>query len=232
MSDTGRGWQAWQMGMLERRGTGNTRPKSRAQVKAEAVAHTRRREDQISLTLFNLAKEEAEKKGFEKGHAEGLEQGRAEGIEQMRAEHAQALEEKLAAAVAPIQELAATYRLAIDGLDDKVSYALVELALATAQQIAGRALELKPEHILDDIEELMGENPTITGTPTLFVSIDDMALVERHLTDTLAAAGWQLRADTTLSRGDCRVETDQREIDATTGDRWARLLHAVGHGEH
>ena len=47
-----------------------------------------------------------------------------------------------------------------------------------------------------------------------------------------AASGWALRPDMSLARGDCRVETEQRAIDATGSDRWTRLLHTVGHGEH
>ncbi|WP_420843351.1 FliH/SctL family protein [Kushneria phosphatilytica] len=35
-----------------------------------------------------------------------------------------------------------------------------------------------------------------------------------------------------LEPGDCRVETEQREIDGSRTDRWERLRHAVGHGKH
>lgn len=219
-------WQAWRMGMLERRDP------ARAQRSPTGAAPARRREDDISITLFELAREEAVRKGFEKGHAEGLERGYAEGVERVRAEHEQALAERIAASVTPINELATAFRQAIDGLNDQVSYALVELALETGHQLAGRALELKPEHILDDVEDLLEENPALTGSPTLYVNIDDLGLVETHLSETLVAAGWQLRPDIGLARGDCRIETDQREIDATMADRWTRLLHAVGHGEH
>lgn len=229
MSDSAKKWQPWEMGMLERR---RAHTSQRSNEPESEPVYTRRREDQISITLFDLAKEEAEKKGFEHGHAEGLERGRAEAMAAVRAEQAQALQEQLEATIAPIRELATTFRAAIDGLNEHVSYALVELALEAAQRLAGRALELKPEHILDDVEDLLEEYPALTGSPTLYVNIDDLAVVKAQLDSTLHAAGWQLRPDVSLERGDCRIETDQRDIDATTADRWARLLHAVGHGEH
>ncbi len=219
-------WQPWRMDVLERRDP------NRAPRNASGTVPSRRREDDISITLFELAKEEAVQKGFEQGRADGLARGYAEGVAQVRAEQEQTLADELAASVAPIAELAATFRQAIDGLNEHVSRGLVELALEAGHHLAGRALDIKPEHILDDIEDLLEEHPGLSGSPTLYVNIDDLAFVQDHLTDTLTASGWQLRPDIGLARGDCRIATEQREIDATVADRWARLLHAVGHGEH
>ena len=217
-------WRPWQMGALERR-------MPRRDIDDATDAPARRREDAISFALFELAKEEAVAKGREAGYAEGLEQGREEGKAQAKAEHDQRLADEIETLLAPIRELSGSFRSAVDSLNDKVSYELVELALEAGQKLAGRALQLKPEHILDDIEELMAENPTIGGNPTLYVNIEDHALVASHLSQTLQAAGWELRPDMGLARGDCRVESEQRAVDATGGDRWSRLLHTVGHGE-
>lgn len=211
-------WQRWQMGTLERR--------------AAEDAPARRREDAISTTLFELAKEEASEKAHKQGYADGLEQGRAEGEARAHAEHEARLAADLDTLLAPVRELGESFRQAVDTLNDKVSYELVALALEAGHQLAGRALELKPEHILDDIEALMADNPNIGGTPTLIVNIEDHALIQAQLSPTLDAAGWALSPDRALARGDCRVESDERAIDATGADRWRRLLHSVGHGEH
>ena len=217
-------WRPWQMGALERR-------MPRRDNADEADAPARRREDGISFALFELAKEEAVAKGHDAGYADGLEKGRAEGKAEAKAEHEQRLAAELETLLGPIRELSTAFRDSVNSLNDQVSYALVELALEAGQQLAGRALQLKPEHILEEIEALMAENPTIGGKPTLYVNIEDHALVEQHLSQTLQAAGWELRPDMGLARGDCRVESEQRAIDATVGDRWKRLLHTVGHGE-
>ncbi|WP_353225358.1 flagellar assembly protein FliH [Salinisphaera sp. C84B14] len=228
MSDRSRArkdaWRPWQMGALERRA-----PHRDGGDAGDTPA--RRREDGISFALFELAKEEAVAKGHESGYAEGLEQGRAEGRAEAKAEHEQRLAAELDTLLAPIRELSEAFRTAVNGLNDNVSYELVELALEAGHQLAGRALELKPEHIIEEIEALMAENATIGGKPTLYVNIEDHALVESHLAQTLQAAGWELRPDMGLARGDCRIESEQRAIDATVGDRWERLLHTVGHGE-
>lgn len=218
-------WRPWSLAPLERR--------VRDEPAAVASNHNnRRREDHISMTLFELAKEQAQAKGYADGRAEGLEYGRIEAEAKVRAEHEAALADELAAQVAPIAELATTFQSATDQLSDRLAYRLVELAIDAGRQLAGRALDIRPEHILDDIQELMAEYPDLSGSPTLYVNIDDLALVEMQLSQTLAAAGWQVRGDVNLVRGDCRIETEEREIDASAADRWARLLHAVGHHEH
>ncbi|MES1928617.1 flagellar assembly protein H [Salinisphaera dokdonensis CL-ES53] len=218
-------WRPWQMGALDRR-------TSRSAAGEPDDAPARRREDGISFALFELAKEEAVNKGREEGYAAGLEQGRAEAEAQVRAEQQAQLAAELETQLAPIREMTTSFRKAVDSLNDKISYELVELALEAGRQLAGRALELKPAHIVDDIEDLLADNPSITGSPTLYVNIEDLALVEQHLSQALDASGWALRPDMGLARGDCRVETEQRAIDATGSDRWTRLLHTVGHGEH
>ena len=115
-------WRPWQMGALERR-----MPRRNTGEGEDAPA--RRREDGISFALFELAKEEAVAKGHEAGYAQGLEQGRAEAKAEAKAEHEQRLAAELDTLLAPIRELSEAYRAAVNSLNDKVSYELVELAL-------------------------------------------------------------------------------------------------------
>ncbi|AWN16040.1 Flagellar assembly protein FliH [Salinisphaera sp. LB1] len=192
----------------------------------------RRREDQISMTLFELAKEEAENKGYEAGHAKGYAAGYAEGEAKIRAELQARVDAEIAERLAPIERLITQFGQATAALDERIGHQLVELAIETGRQLAGRALEIQPEHILDDIQELLENHPGLTGSPTLYVAADDLARIEHHLGQSLAGAGWRLRADVSLAPGDCRIEDDEREIDSTHADRWARLLQAVGHEQH
>ncbi len=223
------------MDPLERRVAPRARDRTTPEAPAEAAAETpprRRREDQISMTLFELAKEEAEKKGYEAGRAEGYAAGYAEGEAKIRAEQQARLDAEIAERLAPIEQLVAQFSQAAAALDERIGRQLVDLAIETGRQLAGRALEIRPEHILDDVQELLENHPGLTGSPTLYVAADELSRVEHHLGQSLAGAGWRLRADASLASGDCRIEDDEREIDSTDADRWARLLQAVGHAEH
>lgn len=229
-----RAWQRWQMDPLERRGAHRERDRTTdTAVSRDAIAAPRRRrEDQISMTLFELAKEEAEKKGFEAGHTKGYAAGYAEGEATIRHETQARIEAEIAERLAPIERLVAQFHQATAALDERIARRLVDLAIETGRQLAGRALEIRPEHILDDVHELLENHPGLTGSPTLYVAADDLARLEHHLGQSLAGAGWRLRADVSLAAGDCRLEDDEREIDSTDADRWSRLLQAVGHAEH
>lgn len=224
-------WQPWRMNPLERRSTPREHDRTTAEAPAEAPPR-RRREDEISMTLFELAREEAEKKGYETGHAEGYAAGYAEGEAKVRAEHEARLDAEIAARLAPVDRLVAQFSQATAALDERIGRQLVELAIETGRQLAGRALEIQPEHILDDVQELLENHPGLTGSPTLYVAADELSRIEHYLGQSLAGAGWRLRADASLAAGDCRIEDDEREIDSTAGDRWARLLQAVGHEQH
>ncbi len=221
-------WQPWEMGRLERRESRQPSPEALAQHNIPQ----RREDDDMRRDAF----EKARQKGFEQGQREGHEAGYAAGLEagreQAHQEYRLELESRLHEALAPVADMVNAFDTAAGRLKDDIAYALVELALETGRQLAGRSLELAPEHILDDIERLMSEHPTLGGTPRICVHPDDLSMVQKQLSTLLGDAGWQLKSDSSLSRGDCRLETDQLEIDATRDDRWERLRHAVGHGKH
>jgi flagellar assembly protein FliH len=192
----------------------------------------RRREDKIATWLLDQAQAEADQRGYAAGYERGLDVGYAEGEAKVRAESQERLEHERAAALARANQLVAAFGKAGAELDERIAYRLAELALEIGRRLAGCALDLAPEHILDDVEELLENYPGLTGSPTLYVATEDLPVVERHLGQNLVAAGWQLRADTGLAAGDCRLEDAEHAIDSIDADRWARLLQAVGHEQH
>ncbi|WP_438767250.1 flagellar assembly protein FliH [Kushneria sp. TE3] len=221
-------WQRWEMGRLERREARQPSP----EVLEQHNIPQRREEDDIRREAFEKARQEGFEQGRREGHDAGYAAGLEAGREQAHQEYQLELESRLHEALAPVADVVNAFDTAAGKLKDDIAYALVELALETGRQLAGRSLELAPEHILDDIEKLMMEHPTLGGTPRICVHPDDLVMVQKQLSTLLGDAGWQLKSDSSLSRGDCRLETDQIEIDATRDDRWERLRHAVGHGKH
>ncbi|RJS95152.1 flagellar assembly protein FliH [Salinisphaera sp. Q1T1-3] len=225
-------WRPWRMAPLERR-VGPREPDPVPSGGSEDTSpRTRRREDQISMALFELAKEEAEQKGHEAGYDAGYQAGYAAGEAQIRAEQQAHLDAETATRLASIDRLVSAFGDAAAALDERLGRQVVALAIETGRHLAGRALEIQPEHILDDVQELIENHPGLTGSPTLFVAADELALVEHHLGQSILEAGWRLRGDVALAAGDCRIEDDEREIDSSDADRWNRLRQAVGHEEH
>ncbi|MCM5703711.1 flagellar assembly protein FliH [Larsenimonas salina] len=230
MSDSSNDWQRWEMGSLERR---RQHPTQTAKPpKPDAQQQQRRREDAKRQAIFEQAKKEGYEAGLKKGFEDGFNKGREEGELKAHAEYEEMLGVRLENTISPIAVLAEQFSESMASLNQDVSRQLAELALEAGRRLANRSLELNPEHILDDIESLLASEPTLTGRPRLFIHPDDLELVQSQLGEVLKQAGWQLLSDHDIQRGDCRIETDTREIDATRAGRWERLLQAVGHGEH
>ncbi len=220
-------WRRWRMGELrqpEPKASARPDPKAAARQAREQEA---RRQQQALEALREQARQEAyeegRREGLEAGHAEGLAQGLEEGRRQAREE----LEQRLEDTLSPLLPLARHFDDALDQLDETVAEDLVALALATGRQLAGDALEARPEQVLTLIRELLHSEPPLIGQQRLWLHPQDLALVTRHLGEELEAAGWRLQPDDQLSRGGCRVTSQRGELDATWETRWQAIQDQV-----
>ncbi|MBZ9568282.1 MULTISPECIES: flagellar assembly protein FliH [Modicisalibacter] len=229
--DTG-DWQRWQMDELDSAASGVDR-QARDRARREAIRR-RALEHQARLDAEReAARREAYEAGYreglargeQEGHAQGLKAGREAGDEQMRQEIEQTLR--------PLRPLAEQFRAALDELDQSLAEQLVDLALATGRQLAGEALEARPEVILDIVRELLHVEPALSGRPRLWLHPADLTLVKAHLGHEFEAAGWQLQPDDTIQRGGCRATSASGDLDATLETRWAAIADQVRrrHGE-
>lgn len=181
------------------------------------------------MAWFKQARQAACEQGHAEGHEAGYAAGLAEGLAQARHEQKARIEEAVAEALLPVHRLVEQFGRAHAALSERVADHLTDLALAIGRKLAGRALQMQPDHILDDVQGLLENYPGLSGGPTLHVAADDRQRIEQYLGVALANAGWKLRTDATLQLGDCRIEDSECEIDSTEADRWERLLQAVGH---
>ncbi|QFT86634.1 Flagellar assembly protein FliH [Halomonas sp. THAF12] len=216
-------WRRWRMGELHRpepKAASTPDPRTAARQAREAEARRQQRAlDQLREQARQEAREEGLREGREAGHAEGLAQGLEEGRRQAREE----LERRLEETLAPLLPLARHFEEALADLDEALSEDLVDLALATGRQLAGEALEARPEQVLTLIRELLHSEPPLIGQQRLWLHPRDLELVTRHLGGELEAAGWRLQPDDQLSRGGCRVTSQRGELDATWETRWQAI---------
>lgn len=216
-------WQRWEMQSL---GTPSRRPgaAARGQNDAKAAAPPRTPpgptlEDKLLARLRvdarAMGEAEGRRQGFAQGHAEGLEAGRTEG----RAEG-------LALATAHAEQLrtlAQSLPAALAGIERELSDSLIALALDVARQVVHHSLDVEPAWIVPLVQQLLASKPALQGEPRLQLHPDDVALVRSSLGNALQEAGWQVRADDSLSRGGCRVLCAGSEVDATLETRWERV---------
>ncbi|HET7223002.1 MAG TPA: flagellar assembly protein FliH [Rhodanobacteraceae bacterium] len=187
--------------------------------------HERAFQQQSELrALREQTRAAAHQEGYAVGFAEGREKGFQQGLEQGREAGERELAERRRELVAPLAALIEGLREALDQLDTDIGDSLADVALAAGRQLAGDALQAKPEQIRTLIRELLREEPLFSSQPRLRLHPDDLALVDTQLADELGAAGWKTQADPTLERGGCRVTGPEGELNATREVRWQALL--------
>jgi flagellar assembly protein FliH len=166
----------------------------------------------------------AHREGYAAGFAEGREKGCQEGLQQGRAAGERELAERRRELVESLTALIEGLHTALDQLDTDIGDSLADVALAAGRQLAGDALQAKPEQIRTLIRKLLREEPLFSGQPCLLLHPDDLALVDAQLADELGAAGWKTQGDPALERGGCRVTGPEGELNATREVRWQALL--------
>lgn len=166
--------------------------------------------------------EEVRLAGFEEGrragHAEGLEAGHAEGYAAGKAD-AQAEAARLA-------ELADGLDAALKALDGEVADEIMALAIEMARRMVRRTLDVHPETVLETVRSALQLLPQ--GHAQIHLNPEDLALVREHLGDQLAHAGHRLQEDVQLRRGECKIDGQGAQVDATLDTRWRRVLESIG----
>ena len=155
----------------------------------------------------------------QQAHEEGYAAGHREGSD------------KAANATARLQQIVAALAAESQQLDQRVANDLLGLALAIAKQVVRQALKLRPEVILVLVNEVLGQMPLSHQRARLMLHPEDAALVCLALGDRLKQSGWEVVQDAEISRGGCRLEATECEIDATLEHRWQRVVDAIG-SEH
>lgn len=159
---------------------------------------------------------ERERRAFERGRA----QGHAEGLQEVahqRASHAQQIELALNALRERFADLEA------GGAD-----AALDLALAIARHIIRRDVELKHDAVMPALREALALIVNQQSQPRVLLNPRDLELIRADLDADGLFKGCLFTADAAITRGGCRVETAQGEIDARLGTRWQRMLDALG----
>ncbi|MFS8931904.1 flagellar assembly protein FliH [Cupriavidus taiwanensis] len=212
----GAGWQRWQMGSLDPRHA--EPPESLAAMPAEPAPPP------IDFAALDAMREGARKEGYAQGYTQGQTQGYGDGHREGYARGLDAARNE----AAQLQALTGNFRSALSNVDDAVAHALVSLALDVARQLVRTTLAQDPAALLPAVRELLTSEPALSGSPSLLLHPDDVALVETHLQGELAAAGWSVRADASVARGGCIASAASGERDATLPTRWTRVVRALG----
>jgi flagellar assembly protein FliH len=156
--------------------------------------------------------ERIQQQAQQEGYAAGFREGGT-----LAAQHAARLQQLLGAFAQEGQQF-----------NQRLADELLGLALAISKQIIRESLKVHPELILAIVNEVLGQLPHAHKHARLTLHPEDAALVRERLGDAINHSGWHILEDAKMSRGGCRLETPDCDIDASLEGRWRRVVSALG----
>ena len=166
-------------------------------------------------TVSGLADLQAE--AYKEAFAQGLDEGRAAGRAEVRAQ-VERLDGMFYDLAKPFKEL-----------DDEVERELLTLAMALARQIVRRELKIHPDEIVAVIRETVALLPMTARDIRVHLNPEDAKLVRSRMVEAGSDRSWNIAEDPLVSRGGCRVSSENSTIDATLEQRLgAAIAGALG----
>lgn len=183
---------------------------------------------QLTAEELDEIREQARQEGQADGHEEGLKNGYDEGFQRgydeglLKGRDAGENEAKIQAQQMQ-QELGLRWQQLFDHMrhpalqiNEAIERQLVLMTSALAKSICLHEVQTNPASILHVIQTSIDELGEQAKELTLSLHPDDLALVEQRWSEAERTdMGWRLRADETLTRGGCVVDTPVTRVDAT-----------------
>jgi len=156
--------------------------------------------------------DEIRRKAQEEGYAKGYREGR----------------DKVNAEAQRLQQIMLVLAQDLQRFDQEVADDLLGLALTISKQVVRQTIELKPGMILAVVNHVLGQLPLSHQRARLVLHPQDAALVRESLGEQLKQSNWEIIESAEVTRGGCRVEAPECEIDATLERRWQRVVEGFG----
>ncbi len=156
--------------------------------------------------IARLAREEAEKRGYEAGMA----QARKEMQERIA---------ELDTRIGKMDVLLQFMARPLTDLDGEVEKMLLQLALTVGKQLARRELRIDPAQVIAIIRESLEQLPAAARQIRVHLHPEDAVIVRERLKEPSQERAWTIVEDPAQTRGGCIVRTENSQIDARLDSR-------------
>ena len=160
-----------------------------------------------------------EREAWERGYAEGRDAATAV----VRKEQ-QATQVELDRRVQNLASILDFMAKPIAALDTEVQRQLVLLAGAIARHIVRRELKTQPDEIVAVIRETVALLPMTARDIRVHLNPEDAKLVRSRVVEAGSDRSWNIAEDPLISRGGCRVSSENSTIDATLEQRLGAVI--------
>ena len=173
----------------------------------------------VTAEELESIQKQAYNEGFALGQKEGLQHKKQE-VE----EGASSLRSIIELLTAPLKEL-----------DDDIVNQLARLSMTVSKQVVRRELQTDEGEIVGIVREAMNALPASTRKITLYIHPDDAELIRNAFSlgdeNESEELRWKLIEDPMISRGGCKISSENSRIDATVEGRLNRIINILLGGE-
>ena len=162
----------------------------------------------VTAEEIESLQKQAYEEGFRKGEQDGLQAGQQQIMEKVNA-----FIQMMNALSTPIRQI-----------DDEVSDQLVKLAITIAQQLIRREIKTDPGQIVAVVRDAVKELPVTAKKLTVHLQPDDAELVRQSLSVNDSDMTWKIIEDPVLTRGGCKVVTENSQMDVTVEKQLAEIV--------
>lgn len=163
--------------------------------------------------------------GLSEGRKEGLAQGLAEGTEKGIQQGLQKAQKQVDEKLAAVNELMTHLSHALNDQDYMLEQALMNVVIEVSRVVVGRELQIDSKHIINIVRQAIGALPPSRDNVRIFVNPADVAVLNEA--KERGGESWRALPDETISKGGCRVETDQSLVDFTLERRFAAMIEQL-----
>jgi len=199
----------------------------------EATEYERWQLPQVShsdISLHGTTAEKLEllqKQAYEEGYNAGYKLGEKKAYEEKKQEltaNNNALSSIIELLTEPLKEI-----------DDEIVQQLADLSMVVAKQVVRRELHTEQGEIVGIVREAMTALPASTRKIILNIHPDDSELIRNAFSlgqeDDSDELRWKLVEDPMVSRGGCKLASENSRIDATVEARLNRVISTLLGGE-
>ena len=158
---------------------------------------------------------------------EGFSLGQKEGFEKTKNE----IDRKVESLASIIEMLTEP----LNEIDDEIVEQLAQLSMSVAKQVIRRELHTDQGEIVGIVREAMSALPASTRKITLNIHPEDTELIRTSFSlgqdDDSDELRWKVIEDPMISRGGCKISSENSSIDATVESRLNRVISTLLGGE-
>ncbi|MDH5408370.1 MAG: flagellar assembly protein FliH [Gammaproteobacteria bacterium] len=185
-------------------------------------------EELVTAAQIEAIQQQAYAEGYAQGYEVGVDQGHKDGYE---AGHAK-LESELKQKVKRLDSVLTFLSEPLSEMDEQLIRQLVDMSVLISRQIIRRELHTDPGQIVAVVREATAALPVSSRDTQVFLNPEDAVLVREVFSiDDSQQQSWKLIEDPALTRGGCRVISENSRIDATVEHRINQVIATLLGGE-